>query len=1044
MSPTPQPSSHASPKGPTATVDPSEKETAKPNVKDRVPRRARRRKPRLDNDETGGTLPSSPSKPSRKEGVGRNKPNANGEHPVEALPTPNQHEPGRVNPKSFKERMDKFSLANKPIELPTTPLGSEKELPPKPSRPRTRRRGGRSNPSAPAADHSATDLRTKLISSLSDATYECMVCWEPVAPRNPTWSCKLCWAVFHLNCIKKWSRASNQRPEDGRLTVDRSDWRCPGCQLVQVDLPSKYLCFCGKVTFPEFTRFATPHSCAQPCQKSRGEACPHPCPELCHPGPCPPCTAMSPPIACYCGRTVIQARCGELPGGGVSCFNSCGELLGCGKHHCAEPCHDGTCPPCKEQVAQTCYCGGHTRVAPCSSGVAEPTWILDFDLGQKVKTVGYFSCGQPCQQPLDCHVHRCSQVCHPLEEEISRCPRSPAVLSTCPCGKALLSDLCPEPRKTCEDEVPFCSKPCLKPLPCVHPCQSPCHGGECPPCGQLCRRSCRCGSTSTLVRCSDPDRAVACDKVCQQKKLCSRHRCFEVCCPASNKRPGADPGLHICLEPCHRKLSCGRHLCQQLCHRGGCRPCLEASFEDLPCSCGRTVLRAPIPCGAGPPECRFPCQKPRPCGHSTKLTHPCHPDSIGCPPCPALTTKLCRCGKRDVKNVPCFRLAPSCGTTCGKLLPCGAHTCKEICHGGPCLGPSQSCTAVCQKPLSGCGHPCPMSCHAPALCPTDVVCRASVQVPCECGRRKVTETCDGQPPSSRPPVACDDQCRVEIRNKKLAEALGISSTAPAIDSTSQYDWYIFDFTPAQLKWVKEIEQRIHSFVDSSKVVLHFNPMRKAQRKFLHCIAPNYLIKSLSLDDPPNKSVQYTKTPQTRIPSVLPSEAYKFPDKYMAEPEVKPVRQAANLILLRNLELTPSITPILQKALSACGTQADIFPHGSNIIIKPHGTVDPAQDEGSIRILSSHIRSALSSAHFSVKPLLGRANSALEVVWPKLSAVPASTSDGAPAANKFAYFQPSLFPSTLQGEPSKGVSGPKSPPTPPSPKPEVVEDWVELI
>jgi len=36
-----------------------------------------------------------------------------------------------------------------------------------------------------------------------------------------------------------------------------------------------------------------------------------------------------------------------------------------------------------------------------------------------------------------------------------------------------------------------------------------------------------------------------------------------------------------------------------------------------------------------------------------------------------------------VHNAHCGS-APSCGTTCGKLLPCGVHTCNRPCHAGSC------------------------------------------------------------------------------------------------------------------------------------------------------------------------------------------------------------------------------------------------------------------------------------------------------------------------------------------------------------------------
>ncbi|KAJ9074037.1 FKBP12-associated protein [Entomophthora muscae] len=1018
-------------------------------------RRARTRKPKQK--PAGHEASPSEIKPRHNKGHSQSKPKASSEGPS------NQNACSEISKKSknFKERMEKFSCASKSSEAFEFPLGLEKQKLTKKNRQPKNQSDAPTPKSCHQAvqDYSTEDLRTKLTFSLTDASYECMVCWETVKPKNFTWSCQHCWAVFHLPCVKRWSQSSEKNPRDLSLGPIQFGWRCPGCQTVQIEQPSKYMCFCGKVSTPEYNKFVTPHSCSQPCQKQRGASCPHPCPEPCHPGPCPPCTAMSPPTSCYCGQNIIQGRCGEHTDIGYSCFNKCRDLLGCGKHLCTEPCHDGTCPPCKEEEEQPCYCGQHSRVALCGSGIQESSWVLDPSTRLRVEILGYYSCHQPCKQSFDCNVHSCLQLCHSVEKEPVCCPRSPMVVNTCPCGQTLLPSIISSPRKVCTDDIPVCSKQCSKHLNCNHFCQESCHEGECPPCAQLVKLLCQCGATMTTVPCSESKQDILCDRVCHQKKTCGKHKCSEICCPFSKNSSNFEP--HICFELCNKMLNCKTHFCSQLCHKGACKPCMEASFDDLSCSCGRTVRRAPIPCGAEPPECNFPCCKPRQCGHSIKLAHNCHSDTSDCPPCTALTTKLCRCGKKDVKNIPCFRQSPSCGLPCGKLLACGAHVCKEVCHDGPCLKLHATCKSVCQKPLQGCEHPCQLACHAPSMCPAGTTCVVSVQIPCECGRRKVTKPCNGQPLLQRQPVACDKQCLIEIRNKKFAEALGISNTIPTSDVTTQYDRYIFVFiTPTQLKWVKEIEQKINSFVnDTTKTVLHFSPMRDFQRKFLHCISANYQVQSLSLDDPPNKSVQYTKTPQTKIPAVLPSEAYKSPEKYMlaeeeVESDLKPARQAVNMILLKNTELSSTVSNAIQNSLFATDSQADVFMYGNNIVIKPQNdNPDVVQHEDAIRILFYQVRSALNSANVPTKACLGWVNAALEVVWPKLeTATPlhASRSVSISTTNKFSFLSESSSNASQgvhQISPKK-ENKPKEPKSisrlPVSVPEEVVEDWTELI
>jgi transcriptional repressor NF-X1 len=151
-------------------------------------------------------------------------------------------------------------------------------------------------------------------------------------------------------------------------------------------------------------------------------------------------------------------------------------------------------------------------------------------------------------------------------------------------------------------------------------------------------------------------------------KNCGRHHCGTVCCSTD----------HICTKICGKPLKCGSHNCTVLCHRGPCPTCLEASFEPLICTCGRTELAPPIRCGTKPPQCPHPCIVDPPCGHP-KVSHGCHSLEEECPKCPYLVEKVCMCGKKTVKNQPCFRAqagSVSCGMACGALMPCGFHRCK--------------------------------------------------------------------------------------------------------------------------------------------------------------------------------------------------------------------------------------------------------------------------------------------------------------------------------------------------------------------------------
>lgn len=261
----------------------------------------------------------------------------------------------------------------------------------------------------------------------------------------------------------------------------------------------------------------------------------------------------------------------------------------------------------------------------------------------------------------DCKVHKCSKPCHPLDENPAHCPLSSDIITSCPCGKTPLSEILDTPRPNCSAPIPTCNKPCNKRLKCGHSCTKSCHTDECGACLIYVDVLCRCGKTSSRSLChqgelSEPPQ---CMRTCRVNLNCGRHECGEKCCSgesaaaeriAAKKRSRAGPSNeenfepeHICTRICGKQLKCGLHTCPMLCHRGPCGTCLEASFEELTCNCGRTSIQPPVPCGSKPPVCRFPCTRPTPCGHP-RVPHDCHPDEKSCPKCPYLVDKLCTCG----------------------------------------------------------------------------------------------------------------------------------------------------------------------------------------------------------------------------------------------------------------------------------------------------------------------------------------------------------------------------------------------------------------
>lgn len=581
-------------------------------------------------------------------------------------------------------------------------------------------------------DYENMDVREKMEVMLQRETYECTICCEKIRRHHAIWSCRdQCGGCFHMGCIKKWARksvanASHLRSEDfddvDGNGQERSNWRCPLCQNLYRYVPHQYTCFCGKLRDPEYKRSSghVPHSCGDTCgltidslqtNSESGSRCPHTCTLRCHPGPCnigAHCSLFR-QEQCFCGKDSFQVPCASDMGQ-RSCKQECGKMLNCGKHRCGKQCHDvenNPCGPCQVRSEQRCYCGKSMEEKTCAN--AEDVWVSDN--GDQHS----FSCGSICGKTLTCGNHTCMKPCHvgPCEP----CETSTDTVTNCPCGKMPLRVLLGnKKRMSCLDPIPCCRGKCGAPLPCgKHYCQRTCHTGSCGHCTGVSNTSCRCGLTSIrmpcvltymneeqLDECTDQEKQwieelrakhpqvfpFTCNKPCRSRKNCGKHQCRELCCPLNpashaSRELRDEEGRHICHIKCNRKLNCGIHRCDFPCHGNTpCAPCAIVVREPLICPCGKQRLEPPFVCGqAKLPLCFEPCSIKRACGH--EANHPCHPTSHACVPCNVLVDKMCMGGHKEM-TVPCQMKDICCGQRCGKMLPCGLHTCQKTCHNGPC------------------------------------------------------------------------------------------------------------------------------------------------------------------------------------------------------------------------------------------------------------------------------------------------------------------------------------------------------------------------
>ncbi|KAG6008329.1 hypothetical protein E4U21_004655 [Claviceps maximensis] len=325
-----------------------------------------------------------------------------------------------------------------------------------------------------------------------------------------------------------------------------------------------------------------------------------------------------------------------------------------------------------------------------------------------------------------------------------------------------------------------------------------------------------------------------------------------------------------------------------MCHRGPCPSCPEAIFTEISCDCGRTTLQPPQPCGSRPPECRFNCQRRPNCGHPA-IEHNCHSGDISCPKCPFLVERWCSCGKEKLHSQPCHVREARCGRVCDKILKCGLHKCKNLCHRtGECedfASAEKHCKQPCGKRKLLCEHLCQNTCHGQtrtscliltaaalslklrywdqeankkiSVCDESSACTAKAAISCPCGLRQQQVKCLASslnPTPSRPDIKCDDECLRLERNRRLAVALNIDPASHQNDHVPYTDLTLKLFKE-NASWAEFQEREFRVFAKSpNETRLRFKPMISTLRQFLHNLAKDYGLESKSEDIEPYRYV----------------------------------------------------------------------------------------------------------------------------------------------------------------------------------------------
>lgn len=751
-------------------------------------------------------------------------------------------------------------------------------------------------------------LSSNIIREIQDGLYTCLVCTSEIDQDSTVWSCRSCFRVYDLDCIKDWATRGSSTDKASK------EWRCPSCNIATNKIPSRFTCWCGRTTKPQKNSLI-PFSCGSSCTY-KYDTCIHSCSSVCHPGFHPICGAMGPLMKCQCGSHEQQLPCLITPySTGWTCEDPCEVVLCDLGHNCTKGCHIGFCGPCEEIVEVKCYCGKHDLQVKCSEKNLK---LCKLD---SVEFIGGATCNEQTKVFYDCDEHFEVYSCQPLPEK-EVCKLSPSKVETCYCGSTKVVSQ----RTKCTDPIPECENVCEKLLPCGCYCLLKCHEGDCK-CYNWFEEPCSCGYELFRVPCKfvQLGQKPRCKRKCAILLNCKRHYHREICCPFEKvafereklkkkairnyTRSNFNDDImlleaeHICTRTCNRLKSCGLHYCEALCHSGNCSVCLESSSDDLICHCGKTVLQAPVRCGTTL-VCKEQCVRPKECSHKVE-PHPCHDDSKPCPKCTTLVKKPCNCGmKLDIPGVMCSQTNITCGHTCLVPKSCG-HACLRVCN-PKCTkenvhDSSTVCRSDCAKRRTNCPHKCKLKCHSNKIGKStncDVTaCSELVQVSCECGRLVTKVKCsatDVEPSKIGYVLECDEDCTQAKRDKELRDAFNMASAGESIPDET-YTSSILSTFSRQTTWCSKIEETMRNFVidyhkqaengESPKRTHHFAPMTTPQREFVHDLGEALGLYTEAQDVEPKRSVFIVITRNSKVPKVTVSEVLQR-RKELVEQEAK--------------------------------------------------------------------------------------------------------------------------------------------------------------
>ncbi|ORX83015.1 hypothetical protein LY90DRAFT_521587, partial [Neocallimastix californiae] len=248
----------------------------------------------------------------------------------------------------------------------------------------------------------------------------------------------------------------------------------------------------------------------------------------------------------------------------------------------------------------------------------------------------------------------------------------------------------------------------------------------------------------------------------------------------------------------------------------------------------------------------------------------------------------------------------------------------------------EPCKEICDAVKKSCPHRCKEVCHLGKPCPEDEPCQEIIVAMCKCGNISMDVKCEATLDNPRHStfiqLQCDDSCALKERNRRLAEALGVSVDT-VTDPKTTYPSGLCDFTRQNYQWVRELEGKLNDFMKSSETILKLPKMKPTHTIFYGKYARYYYnFKVTYYDYPPNQTVAIEKVIGTQIPGTLISDFVLIPGcddyekkEYVSVNEKTHVTNAINAIIMVGIKkgLTNNDLEILLKPIFGVTTDFTI-------------------------------------------------------------------------------------------------------------------------